>query len=566
MVAGENGSVEDPWRRARALMAGLPDGGLNISHEAADRHVAAGRGDVTALRWLGKDGSRRDISFAELAEQSGRFAGFLTSAGVEPGSVVAVLLGRVPELHVAALGALKAGAVVCPLFAAFGPEPIRERLLRGRARVLVTTPQAYRAKVAALRAELPDLDTVLLVGDGAADLEGALDFRAAIGACAPMPPVSTRPEDPALLHFTSGTTGRPKGALHVHEAAVMHAFTGRGVLGLRKGDVYWCTADPGWVTGTSYGIVAPLALGVTSVVDEGEFDPSRWCAILQDEAVTVWYTAPTAIRLLMRAGAEFARSWRYPALRHLASVGEPLTAEAVEWGRAAFGHPFHDTWWQTETGAIMVANAAGADPVPGSMGRPVEGIEAAVVRRDGDRIMPVRDGDLGELALRAGWPSMFRAYLDDDERYRACFVDGWYLSGDLARRDEQGHFWFVGRADDVIKSSGHLIGPFEVERVLMRHPAVAEAGVIGKPDAVAFEIVKAFVVLRPDCNADEAMRRDILAFARRQLGAAVAPKELAFADALPHTRSGKVLRRLLKANETGAPPGDLSTLEGRGQP
>jgi acetyl-CoA synthetase len=374
----------------------------------------------------------------------------------------------------------------------------------------------------------------------------------------------------ALVHFTSGTTGMPKGAVHVHEAVVSHYATGRLALDLHPDDVYWCTADPGWVTGTSYGIIAPLAHGVTSIVDEGDFDAERWYRVLETEGVTVWYTAPTALRMLMAAGAEMAKAHDLSRLRFVASVGEPLNPEVVVWGQEALGLPIHDNWWQTETGGIMIANYACMDIRPGSMGRCLPGIEATVLVRDEHGKVIVGDDGAGleaapdqegELALRPGWPSMFRAYLGQDERYRSCFAGGWYLSGDLARQDEDGYFWFVGRGDDVIKSAGHLIGPFEVESTLMEHPAVAEAGVIGKPDPVSGEVVKAFVTLRSGYEPSEDLRLDLLGFSRRRLGAAVAPREIAFDQHLPHTQSGKIMRRLLKARELGMPEGDTSTLE-----
>jgi acetyl-CoA synthetase len=317
------------------------------------------------------------------------------------------------------------------------------------------------------------------------------------------------------------------------------------------------------VTGTSYGIIAPLTHGVTSLVDEGDFDAERWYGILERERVTNWYTAPTAVRMLMRAGPELPRRFDLSRLRFVASVGEPLNPEAVVWGQEALGLPIHDNWWQTETGGIMIANFASQEIRPGSMGRPLPGIDAAIVQRGRDGSVSLVDEPdrVGELALRPGWPSMFRGYLHDDARYQKCFAGGWYLSGDLARRDRDGYFWFVGRADDVIKSSGHLIGPFEVESVLMEHPAVAEAGVIGKPDPVAMEVVKAFVSLKEGHEPGEALRRELLAFARSRLGAVVAPKEIEFQPDLPKTRSGKIMRRLLKARELGLPEGDTSTLE-----
>ena len=380
--------------------------------------------------------------------------------------------------------------------------------------------------------------------------------------------VATKPEDPALLHFTSGTTGTPKGAIHVHGAVVTHHATGRYALDLHPDDRFWCTADPGWVTGTSYGIIAPLLHGVTSLIDREEFDAERWYTLLEQERITVWYTAPTAIRMLMKSGAELAQKHSFPDLRFVASVGEPLNPEAVWWGKEVLGLPIHDNWWQTETGGIMIANTPAFDIKPGSMGRPLPGIEACIVEHleaEGEppRVRMIDAPDVeGELALKAGWPSMFRGYLNNEARYKKCFAGGWYLTGDLARCDADGYYWFVGRTDDVIKSAGHLIGPFEVESALMEHPAVAEAGVIGKPDPVVGEVVKAFVSLKHGFAPDEALRLDILGHARKRLGAAVAPKEIAFLPVLPRTRSGKIMRRLLKARELGLPEGDTSTLEG----
>lgn len=559
------------WRDAWSWVDGLPAGkGLNIAHEAVDRHLPHGRGERIALRWIGKSGARRDVSYAQLAAASSRFANALSSLGLGVGDGVFVLMGRLPELYVAMLGALKARAVVTPLFSAFGPEPIATRCEMGDARLIVTTPELYQRKLRALRARLPRLTHVVLVGD----VPGPLLEESGVHAWASLvdkqpaswtiPP--TPPDSPSLLHFTSGTTGRPKGAQHVHEAVLAHAMTGRYALDLHAdeggGDIYWCTADPGWVTGTSYGVIAPLVCGVTSVVVEAEFDAATWYEVLEHERVSVWYTAPTAIRMMMRLGTEPLAGRDLSALRFMASVGEPLNPEAVVWGQQAFGLPFHDNWWQTETGGIMIANVAALDILPGSMGQPLPGVAAAIVQRGADGHMhPVGPGIDGELALKTPWPSMMRGYLHEEARYAKCFDGEWYLSGDLARRDDEGYYWFVGRADDVIKSAGHLIGPFEVESALIEHPAVAEAGVIGIPDETVGESVKAFVALKPGFEASEALMRELLGHARKRLGAAVAPKSIEFRANLPKTRSGKIMRRLLKARELGLPEGDLSTLE-----
>ncbi len=555
------------WDEAMRGLDGLPDDkGLNIAHEAVDRHAGGALARHLAIRWLGRDGEVRDFTYADLRAQTNRFANVLQSLGVANGDRVFTLLGRIPELYLTALGTLKVGGVFCPLFSAFGPEPVQQRLSRGEGKVLITSPLFYRRKVAPIRESLPSLEHVLLVGptDDINAIPDTESFDTLLSqASDEFEIVPTDPEDMALLHFTSGTTGMPKGAIHVHRAVVAHYVTGRYALDFHPDDVFWCTADPGWVTGTSYGIIAPLTHGITSIVDEAEFDAERWYRILQEQQVTIWYTAPTAVRMLMRIGPDLPRRFDLGRLRFIASVGEPLNPEAVVWGQDVFGLPIHDNWWQTETGGIMIANFRSMDIRPGSMGRPLPGITAGIVQRSDDgAVREITEPEVqGELALRPGWPSMFRGYLHEEARYQKCFAGGWYLTGDLARRDVDGYFWFVGRADDVIKSSGHLIGPFEVESCLMEHDAVAEAGVIGKPDPVAGEIVKAFVLLAPGWEPSQELRADIQAFARKRLGAVVAPKEIDFATDLPRTRSGKIMRRLLKARELGLPEGDLSTLE-----
>ena len=559
------------WDAIRAELDGLPeDAGLNMAHEAVDRHANSERRDALAIRWLGRDGSVRDLTYGDLQDQSNRFANVLRQLGIEKGDRIFALAGRIPELYIAALGTLKYTGVFCPLFSAFGPEPIFQRLERGDAKVLVTTERLYAQKVAHLRDRLPMLQHVLLV-DGGDDAQVDIEvnqrlwslpkrMRDASGAFT-IPP--TDPEDMALLHFTSGTTGMPKGAIHVHGAVLTHYLTGKYVLDFHPGDVFWCTADPGWVTGTSYGILAPLLHGVTNIIDEADFDAERWYHILETQRVNVWYTAPTAIRRLMRLDIQPRQRYDLSHLRLIHSVGEPLNPEAVVWGQQQLGLPIHDNWWQTETGGIMIANYPAMTIRPGSMGRPLPGIEAAIVRRVASttcEVMEAPDVE-GELALKPGWPSMFRGYLHDEARYRQCFVGDWYLSGDLAKRDADGYFWFVGRADDIIKTSGHMVGPFEVESALMEHPAVAEVGVIGKPEPMIGELVKAFVALKPGIEASEALRLELLGFARQKLGPAVAPKQIAFQDTLPKNKAGKIMRRLLKARELGLPEGDLSTLE-----
>ncbi len=554
------------WEALRLeLAAASVPHAMNMAYQAVDRHAAGPLGNRPALRWLSPDGTSRDFSYRLLQEQSNRFASILQQFAVGKGETVASLTGRIPELFIAALGTLKNLNIVCPLFAAFGPEAVWQRLQSGNARVLVTTERLYREKVEGLRPRLPGLQQILLTDarDHRADGVWSLSLlMAQASADFAIPP--TDPRDLALLHFTSGTTGMPKGALHVHEALLIHYSTGRYVLDLHPQDMFWCTADPGWVTGISYGILAPLLCGVTSIVDAGEFDARRWFRILEEQRVGVWYTSPSAIRRLMRLGTAPRREYDLENLRLVCSVGEPLHADAVLWGVEALGVPVHDTWWQTETGGIMIANYPAVDIRPGSMGRPLPGIEAGVVRRCGEGRVEVQAGTsaIGELALRAGWPSMFCGYLHRQEQYRHCFADGWYLTGDLVMRDGDGYFWFTGRADDVIKTAGHMVSPFEVESTLLQHPAIAEAGVIGKPDSLSGELVKAYVSLKDGYIGDDALALELIAFARSRLGPAIAPREIAFAADLPKNNAGKILRRVLRERETGSPEGGAAKPQG----
>lgn len=563
------------WDEARALLDGLPEGGLNIGYEAVDRHVLNGHGEEIAIRWLPKTGGPVSFSFEDLARRSNRFVNAMKLLGYHGGHGIASLVGRVPDLYVVAIGTLKGGGVYTPLFSAFGPDPIAMRMKLGEIEILATTAAMYRRKIAAIRNDLPDLHHVLIIGDGAEEIddETVLSLDGLLAGVDDGPTeIRSDAETSALLHFTSGTTGKPKGAVHVHEAAVAHAVTGQLALDLHPGDTYWCTADPGWVTGTSYGIISPLINRVTMVVDEAEFDAERWYGIIEEHHVEIFYTSPTALRMMQRLGPDLPGSHDLSSLRLVASVGEPLDPEALVWARDVFGVPVLDNWWQTETGSIMIANLLSECVKPGSMGRPLPGISAGLLRCDADGELELgADGqpveietaeEVGELALRAGWPSMFREYLHDNERYERCFVAGWYRSGDLARRDTDGYYWFVGRNNDVIKSAGHLIGPFEVESALTEHPAVVEVGVIGKPEPTVGAIVKAFVVLGRGHEPSKALTRELIGHARKRLGAAVAPREIEFVEDLPHTRSGKIMRRLLKARELGLDEGDISTLEG----
>ena len=553
-------SEEFSWESISKELDWFDNDHINIAHIAVDAHLKTDRRDKKAMIWEGQKGEVEEYTYADLSHLSNKFANVLVGqTGVLKGDRVFFFLERVPEIFIAILGTLKAGAIIGPLFSAFGPEAVKDRLADSRAKVLVTSP-VLKKKIAEILPDLPHLEKIIVVNRRNAELapedvsyEAAMDLALENFEC-----VHTNKEDYAIMHYTSGTTGKPKGAVHVHNAIIGHYATAKYVLDLQEDDLYWCTADPGWVTGTSYGMFGPWSNGVTQVIYEGGFSAKRWYKFIEQWKVTIWYTAPTAIRMLMKSGDDLPTQFDLSSLRHTYSVGEPLNPEAVIWGQKVFKKPFHDNWWQTETGAMMIANYPIQDIKPGSMGCPFPGIEAGIVDDQFNELPP---GQEGNLALRPGWPSMFRTYWEKEERYQSCFNNGWYITGDKARKDDEGYFYFMSRADDVINTAGHLVGPFEVESVLIEHPAVAEAGVIGKPDPIAMEVVKAFVSLKQGYEPDDKLRQDIQRFVMKRLSSAAAPREIDFIESLPKTRSGKIMRRVLKAKELGLPLGDISTLE-----
>ena len=549
-------------------------GFINICQEALDIHIGTAVEKKTAIRFIGKSWPEDyndilDISYLELFQKTSVFGNALLHLGLSKGDVLFSLSPRLPESYITALSSLRIGLVYSPLFSAFGPEPILARINKGSGKALFTLASLYHKKIAPIRNSFKFLTYLIILDDdgSAKDIPNHIDFYQLLNSYYEIQKENkTIASDLALLHFTSGTTGTPKGAMHVHGAVVFHKYTGRWALDFKQEDVFWCTADPGWVTGTSYGIISPLCNGVTLIIDESEFNSKRWYQILQDFKVTSWYSAPTAMRMLMKSGEELPRDFDFSSVRFAASVGEPLNPEVIWWVKKNLNISLHDNWWQTETGGIMISNFRGMKIKPGSMGKPLPGIEITLLEIDTEiyteELKEINESNKeGQIAIKSGWPSMFKGYLGESDRYNKCFKGGWYLSGDLAKKDEEGYFWFVGRIDDVIKSSGHLVGPFEVESVLMEHPAVLEAAVIGKPDPVAGELIKAFVVLKKNYHTSDSLRLDIMSFGRIHLGVSIAPKEISFLDNLPKTKSGKIMRRLLKAQELGNPTGDLSMLE-----
>jgi acetyl-CoA synthetase len=559
------GSYEEALRDFRwetaAKELGLGHGDpFNIGWHLSDRLCRLGLARKPALLWQGSDGRERTYTFDDLRVLSNTFAAYFWRLGVFPGERVCLFLDRVPELYIGFVGLLKLGAVVQPLFSAFGEESLEIRLRDAGTRTLVTQKK-HLPKVRRVRAKLPELRHVVVVdAEGLALKEGEVSLALDAEPRSPGFPIfPATPETPSVLHYTSGTTGQPKGALHVHGSLVAQYLTTKWVLDLRENDVYWCNADPGWVTGTSYGIIGPWSNGATQAVLDAGFSARGWYRFIEKQKVTVWYSAPTAIRLLMREGTAAARVNDLSSLRHLASVGEPLNPEAVHWSREAFGLPFHDTYWQTETGCIVISNYPGMPVKPGSMGKPFPGITAAVL--DPKTHEPCAEpGRVGLIGLVPGWPSMIRGYWHNPEGYAKKFANGWYLTGDRATVDADGYFWFVGRDDDVINTGGHLVGPFEIESALLEHPAVAESAAVAKPDPVNMEVVKAFVTLKPGFAPGSDLELEIMNFVRKRLSPLAMPQEIAFVETLPRTRSGKIVRRVLRAQEFGEPVGDLSTL------
>jgi len=534
-------------------------GKVNMAHEAIDRHADSWRRNKVALLYL-DDARLEKYTFLDLKRLTDRFANVLRKYGVGRGDRVFLFMPRAPEIYISLLGALKVGAIPSPLFEAFMKDAVRDRMADAQAVAAVTVPHMKdRVPVD----ELPKLQHVFLAGAKGAPLgRNEVDWDDEM-ARAPDTLGSVEwlgREDPLILHYTSGSTGKPKGVLHVQNAMLGQLITGKYVLDLHDEDIYWCTSDPGWVTGTSYGIFAPWLNGATNVIRGGRFDPDRWYETIQRLRVSVWYSAPTAFRLLMGAGTAVAKRYELSSLRHICSVGEPLNPEVIRWGWDAFeGRTIHDNWWMTETGHQLIANYPSMLVRLGSMGKPIPGVEAAIVD-DGGKVLGPHE--IGNLCVRKGWPGMMRQIWRNPERYATYFRhDPWFFTGDSAHRDEDGYFWFHGRIDDVIKTSGERVGPFEVESKLVEHPAVAQAGVIGKPDAVRGEIIKAFISLRSGYQPSDALKQEIMAFVKKGLAAHMVPREIEFRPDLPRTRSGKIMRRVLKAWELGLPTGDLSTLE-----
>ncbi|MEJ7218592.1 acetate--CoA ligase [Staphylococcus gallinarum] len=542
------------WKEVEKVFSWSETGKVNMAYECIDKHVDEGKADKIALNY--KDDKRKEsYTFKEMQENSNKAANVLKDkAHVEKGDRVFIFMPRTPELYFALFGILKIGAIVGPLFEAFMEKAVSDRLENSEAKVIVTT-NALLPRIP--KDKLPHLETIVVV-DEEVDAEH-VDFNSEFEAASDTFDIEWLTlDDGLILHYTSGSTGQPKGVLHAQRAMLQHYISGKYVLDFQEDDIYWCTADPGWVTGTSYGIFSPWLNGVTNCIAGGRFSPEAWYGMIEEFKVTIWYTAPTALRMLMSAGDDIVKKYDLSSLKSILSVGEPLNPEVIKWAKEIYNKRVLDTWWMTETGGHMIVNYPSMDLKLGSMGKPLPGVEAAIVDDQGNELPPNR---MGNLAMKKGWPSMMVSIWNNPEKYDSYFIGDWYVSGDSAYQDEDGYFWFQGRVDDVIMTAGERVGPFEVESKLVEHEAVAEAGVIGKPDPIRGEIIKAFVALRPGYEPIDELKEDIRKFVKEGLAAHAAPREIDFKDKLPKTRSGKIMRRVLKAWELDLPEGDLSTME-----
>lgn len=557
----EDGYKTLSWKKMSHNVDSFSDGTFNVAYNAIDRHVANGKKNKVALYYKGANGEKEEYTFGEVKSLSDKFANVLTSQDVTKGDRVFIFLPTIPERYVAFLGILKLGAIAGTMFAAFQEMALLDRLSDSEAKIVITNAALY-PRIKHIWKDLPHLEKVILVGRGSDALpsdENIVSYDAEMKKASDSFAIAhLQPEDFSYMLYTSGTTGKPKGVVHSHYDILQAMMTTKYVLDVQEDDVYWCTADLGWVTGVVYGCLGPWGLGATQVISEERFSPEGWYNLIKDYNVTVWYSAPTAIRMLMGSEVD-PKDFKLHSLRHLCSVGEPLNPEAIWWALEKFKLPFHDTWWQTEQGGITITNYPSLNIKPGSMGKPFPGVVAAIIDDEGNELGVNTEGN---LALKSATvSSLMKRIWNNEEKFQSYFIGEWYLSGDRAYKDEDGYFWFIGRADDVINTSGERIGPFEVESALVEYPDVVEAGVIGKPDALRGEIIKAFVVVKPGVEKSEELKEKIKAFVKKHLAGHAYPREIDFIDKLPKTRSGKIMRRVLKAKEMGMPLGDTSTLE-----
>jgi len=530
----------------------------NIGYICTSQQCDEGRGDKIAMRWINSSLEKTDYTFNDIDKESNKFANVLKNLSFNKGDIFFTFLPKSTEQIFAFLGTLKIQAVAGTLFSNFGEESLLDRLGDSGAKGIITKKSLYK-KVSRIQEKLPALETIIITDIDEHLSENVLSYSLLMKeASAKFNVELTQPDIPSVLHYTSGSTGKPKGVLHQHKSVLLQSYTSQHILQLNENEIFWCTADQGWVTGTSYGIIGPWSLGVTQVHFGGSYNADVWMSLLENEKITIWYTAPTALRMLMREDRAIYLKHDLRNLKHIFSVGEPLNPEVIHWSRELFKKDIYDTWFQTETGSIMITNRPGLTVKPGSMGKPNGAIDAAIISDEGNII---NDKKTGNLCLKAGWDSMFRTYLNNEDVYNKKFKNGYYYSGDLAYRDEEGYYWFVGRNDDVINTAGHLISPFEIESALLEIPEIAESGVIGAPDDILFEKVVAYVRLKDQFSWSDDLEMDIRLRLANKLSSIATPQEIKVIKEVPKNKSGKIMRRVLKAWYMGTDPGDISTLE-----
>lgn len=536
----------------------IQNGQYNIGYICTEQQCKSGYENKAAMHWVDSNFNKTGYTFGDLDIESNKFANVLKSLGYCKGDIFFTFLPKCPEQFFAFLGTLKMEVIAGTLFSNFGEDSLLDRLGDSAAKGIITKKSLYK-KIGRIREKLPALKTIIITDIAEHISDSVLSYTklmetASAGYDTPV----TSPETPSVLHYTSGSTGKPKGVLHKHKSVLLQHYTAKNILQLNDKEIFWCTADQGWVTGTSYGIIGPWSSGVTQVHFGGTYDAEVWMQLIEQENISVWYTAPTALRMLMREQKTVFTKHQLSQLKHIFSVGEPLNPEIIHWSREVFGKDIYDTWFQTETGSIMITNRPGLNVKPGSMGKPLEVIEAAIISEEGKTENEMTQGN---LCLKAGWDSMFSTYLNNAEVYDKKFRNGYYYTGDLAYRDTEGYYWFVGRNDDVINTAGHLISPFEIESALLEIPAIAESGVIGAPDDILFEKVVAYIRLRDNFSWNDELEMDIRLRLANKLSSIATPQEIKVIAEIPKNKSGKIMRRVLKAWYMGTDPGDISTLD-----
>lgn len=530
----------------------------NIGHICTTQQCNNGLGNKTAMRWIDNKFEKTDFTFSDLDKESNKFANVLEKHGFQKGDIFFTFLPKAPEQFFAFLGTLKIQAIAGTLFANFGEESLLDRLGDSKAKGIITKKSLYK-KIANIRSKLPFLKTIIITDIDKHIADDVLSYSQLMkDASDTYTTAITSPDTPSVLHYTSGSTGKPKGVLHLHKSVLLQNYTAQNVLQINENEIYWCTADQGWVTGTSYGIIGPWSLGVTQIHYGGAYEAEMWMRLLTEEKINIWYSAPTALRMLMREEKSVFTKHKLPHLKYIFSVGEPLNPEIIHWSRYVFAKDIYDTWFQTETGSIMICNRPGIAVKPGSMGKPHDMIKPAIISDDG-KILSLKE--TGNLCIKAGWDSMFKTYLNNEDVYQKKFKNGYYYTGDLAYFDNEGYYWFVGRNDDVINTAGHLISPFEIESALLEIPAIAESGVIGAPDDMLFEKVVAYVRLHENIVWNDQLEMDIRLRLANKLSTIATPQEIKIIPEIPKNKSGKIMRRVLKAWYMGTDPGDISTLD-----